>query len=247
MGFGVRPFWLVTSLLPAALAAAAGGAAELSLSHLEPSVIPPYEAVTLRLIGRGFEAGAEVLIEGSASGRYVRHRPSRVTAELCEIELPLGFGPRPAERRVSLRNPNGDQTAPLVLQIRGPQKAARGEPAAAEEPPPPPEGAVRPRILDLRPPGVAAGRPFFLQVRGSGFADGAAIEVTANRNAGSTRLPDYGPRAFVAEWIDAELLEVDFDRGFYPIPGVRDVVVVNPDGGRSNPASLHIQPEENEQ
>ena len=70
---------------------------------------------------------------------------------------------------------------------------------------------------------------------------------SANLNAGSTRLPDYGARAFAAEWIDAELLEVDFDRGFYPIPGVRDVVVVNPDGARSNPVSLHIQPEEKEQ
>ena len=53
-------------------------------------------------------------------------------------------------------------------------------------------------------------------------------------------MPEYGPRLFASDWLDESELVLAFDRGFYPTPGVRNLVVVNPDGGRSGVALLRI-------
>lgn len=247
------PWWVPT--LVAALAAAPALAGTPRLEALEPTVVAPHSAFTLALVGSGFEDGAIVKIEAGTAGRYLTYHPSSLSGERCEVTMPLGFGPRPAERHVYLANPGGESSERLTLAIGSPAETT--EPAAAAEPGSPaaetsapgetPEGsptAALPLIRELAPPSLAAGRATVLEVYGENFEEGSTVWITANLNAGSSRLPEYGLRAFDTAFVDPELLEVELDRGFFPVPGVRDVVVENSGGVRSMAATLTIRQEE---
>jgi hypothetical protein len=109
------------------------------------------------------------------------------------------------------------------------------------QPPAPAEGEVdAPVVRELWPAAVPAGRALTLEVIGDGFTDDMEVHVEVNAHAGSRRAPEYTLRPFSAERIDEQTLEVRFDRGFYGTPALRDVVVVHPDGRRSDPARLRI-------
>jgi hypothetical protein len=208
-----------------------------SLLSLEPDAVLPYQPLTLRLVGRGFRVGATVYVEGSLGGRFLPYQPVAVEEETLEVELPLGFAPTPRERGVCVKNPGGSTSS--TLQLRVGELAARettGAPAAESGETLAPASPGVPSIREIRPSSVPPGSPVLLEIYGSGFTDGARVELTVNLRAGSTELPEYAPKAFEAEWIDQGLLELELQRGFYPVPAARDLVVVNPDGSRSEPA-----------
>jgi hypothetical protein len=237
------------------LAADAIGAQALSLVALEPAVVKPYEGFTLVLSGSGFEPGTSVRIEGGTEGRYLSYEPSALTPESCEVRLALGFGPRPTSRRVYLEGADGGRSETLVLSIGAPQTVVeetvdakpQEETTTDAEPPPTPTDAMEsesvPELLELRPSPIAAGQVTVLEIYGENFTEDSVVWVSVNVNAGSTRLPQYELKAFETLFVDSGLLEVQFDRGFYPVPGARDIVVENPGGGRSMPAVLMIERE----
>jgi hypothetical protein len=214
------------------------------LVALEPAIAPPSRALTLALVGTGFAPGAEVRIESATPGRFVAYASRRVSAERVEVDLPLGFGARPERRAVLLRNPDGEESGRLELRIDDAIEAVPlgpgPEPERLEVPALVPE---RPRIAELRPALAPAGLPFVLEIHGSGFRPDSRVLITVNRNAGTSGLPEYGQRAMAAIYVDSSLLEVELERGFYPIPGARDVVVENPEGAASAPAILRIRSE----
>lgn len=200
-----------------------------------------------------------VRIETGTPGRFLIYRPAVVVADRCEVSLPLGFGPRPASREVQLQNPDGSTTDSRSLRIAaaGAPSAAGGAGGGSEAPAEQPVGGGAPAgsapadrgsipvIRELRPATAPAGVPFALEVLGEGFEPSARVLVTVNVNAGSSRLPVYEPRPFTATVVAAGRIEIEIDRGFYGIPGGRDVVVENPGGERSQPAVLTIRaPEE---
>ena len=234
-----------------------------TLDRIEPASVTPYTGFELMVYGSGFDPdGLTVHIEAGTAGRFLSYRPSEAADTHCTVRMPLGFGPRPSERRVYIRNADGSESERAVLRIgaevaaidhvdaeaEGDNPEATAE-SAGEETGESSEDAVVatedvPEISELQPPVLAAGRLARLEVYGRNFSEGAQVLVVANRNAGSTRLPEYELTGFPTEYVDSELLEVEFDRGFYPIPGARDVVVQNPDGTRSAAALLTIRGEE---
>jgi hypothetical protein len=230
----------------AAIAATAAGAqaAALELVAVEPAALVAYAPATLVLRGAGFAAGAQVYIESGAVDRFVAFTPTVLVADRCEIALRLGFGPVPSQRRLYLRNPDGSRSAELRIRIDpaparpvevGPQVTPGNPDEPADRP-----SADAPSIRELRPEALPAGRPVELEILGTGFAAGAKVELTVNLHAGTSRMPEYGVRLFAAEWLAESELAVAFDRGFHSTPGVRNLVVVNPDGRRSEIAVVRI-------
>lgn len=246
-------FRIALAVLSTSVALAAAAAAETPrLERVEPQRVEPHRPFVLVLTGSGFEAGADVLIESGTRDRFIRRQPRSLSDARCEISFALGYGPEPSERRLYVENPDGERSEMLRLQIAAGAGEAPADGAGRE--PPDPSGSTEPGnggdgtdsapvIAELRPAVARAGEPFLLEIVGSGFAPEAEVRVTVNVNAGSSRLPQYAPQPFAALFVDEELLEVEFDRGFYPIPGARDVAVVNPDGAESAPAVLRIQGE----
>ncbi len=244
--------WLLMVLL-----AASAGAVELAA--IDPATTEPRRPFTLVLEGSGFESGATVFIETARPGKFLRYQPASIEVDRLEVELPLGFGPRPPERRVYVETRDGSRTETLTLRIAkaeqdpaaaadattgdGEQEADSGD-SVSVEPATPEPGPVEggPEISELRPAAIPAGRPVIVEVFGAGFSAESRVLVTANLHAGTSRLPEYELKDFPTYFIDAELIEVEFDRGFYPVPGAREVVVEDGSGGRSEPAIMRIVP-----
>jgi hypothetical protein len=219
--------------------------------------VPPHAPFVLVLHGDGFTAGSKVLIESGEAGRFVAFQPAELSATRGTVDLRVGFGPRPAVRRVLVESLDGERSPALALRIAAaPAAPAAGGEATPGSAPPAPEAtrpddardaheaAPAPRLTEVLPAPLPAGRPVVLQVHGAGFADGARVWILANRHAGTARLPEYELVAFTAELVDPELLEVTLDRGFYPVPSPRDVVVENPDGRRSRVLLLDVRAED---
>lgn len=226
---------LIATLLAATPASTR--AQELRLDTVVPDRLSPHVAASLVLTGSGFGPGLEVLVE-TEGGRFLTLVPAEVSADRCRLDLPLGFGASPRERRLVVVRPDGTRSNSLRISIAEPETTT---PAPVDDSPPAPSsGADDPAIESLRPHAVAAGQPFVLEVVGSGFEPGARVLIVVNRNAGTSRLPDYVATPFTALWVDSGLLEVELERGFYPVPAVRDVVVENPGGSTSGAAQLRI-------
>jgi hypothetical protein len=246
---------IATPLLPVLVAVCAAvptGAEPPRLDALEPGSVTPHGAFTLVLRGAAFESGATVGIEGVTAGRFLAYRPDLLTADRCELTLPLGFGPHPAQRQVFVENPDGERSQALTLRIElvpappsevepnGPAAPAADGVAAEVSP----SAMPAPVVHLLHPASLPAGRAVVLEVHGEHFEAAARVWIAANLHAGSSRLPEYGLRPFETGFVDEGLLEVELDRGFYPVPGVREVLVENPGGARSAPALLTIRREE---
>jgi hypothetical protein len=247
---GFAPILALAAVLLLAAMARAMAAPEVTLIELttvEPAILAAYTPATLVLRGSGFVAGAQVFIESGTADRFLAYAPLALSAEGCEVDLRLGFGPVPSERRIYIRNPDGTQSLPLRLRVGlspATPPTSLPELPATERATTPDDSAVptgeAPTIRELRPSALPSGRPVEMEILGSGFANGAKVEVTVNLLAGSSRMPEYGARLFAADWLDEGELAVAFDRGFHPSPGVRHLVVVNPDGRRSGVALLRI-------
>jgi hypothetical protein len=228
---------LVATLVAGSAALTPSRADELRLDAVVPERLAPHAAATLELTGAGFGPGLKVLLE-SAEGRFLTLVPVEISASRCRLELPLGLGASPPERRLAVVRPDGTRSDALRIRIAAPEEPAP-DPGDVARPEPPP-GSPGPGIEQLRPAAVAAGLPFVLEVVGRGFEPGARVLIVVNRHAGSSRLPDYAAVPFPALFVDSGLLEVELERGFYPIPAVRDVVVENPGGAASGAAVLRI-------
>jgi len=253
---------LIVALVAALpVASAAAGADAPILLTIDPASVRAHRPTTLTLVGSGFQPGASVLIESGRSGKFLRYRPKKVESDRCVVSVPSGLPARPSEVAIFVENPDGMKSDRLSLAVELVPTGVDGTPESAEDRPEPENdsgsenlvGAVTapdrivPTIRELRPPAIRAGRPVILEILGSGFGEDSKVLVTANIHAGTSRLPEYAPRPFPIYFIDAELIEVEFDLGFYPIPGARDVVVENPSGGRSQPAILEILQDSTEQ
>lgn len=215
------------------------------LVELSPASVVPSRPVDLVLLGENFAPGAKVLIETGSSGRFVAYRATGVESERIELSLPLGFPRSPVERRIFVRNPDGSQSTARVLTIRTPEPSDSSSASAVTETSDPVSAAPdvdadRPVVTSIWPQPLPAGQARAIEVIGRGFEEGAEVLVSANVHAGSRRLPEYELRAFSAQLIDEQTLEVRFDRGFFHTPAVRELVVINPDGGRSQPALLRL-------
>ena len=242
-----------------------------ALLALVPSAVQAHRPTTLTLEGRGFVPETSVLIETGRSGKFLRYRPTEVGGDRCVVSVPSGFPERPAELAVFVENPDGSRSERLPLAVlpvtvgigastpdsqsdaatdgavvNHPEVGENLESGALEEPRTGSDEAL-PAIREIRPAEIPAGRPLILEVFGAGFDEESKVLVTANLHAGSSRLPEYALKAFPSYFIDAELIEVEFDLGFYPIPGARDVVVENASGGRSEPAILQVTQSSREQ
>lgn len=247
-------FFFGLLLLSSLAAVSTATATTVELSAIDPSTVEPRAPFTLILKGTGFEPGASVFIESASGGKFLRYRPAVVEPDRIEVALPLGFGTRPAERGVYLVNDDGSRTQTLKLHIgRVVGDPEKMEPVGTDETVPETtmEEAVAvvgtdtepaPQISELRPSEIPAGKQLIVELFGSGFSPESQVLVTANIHAGSSHVPEYELRAFATYFIDAQLIEVKFDRGFYPIPGARDVVVENPSGSRSEPVVMRVSP-----
>lgn len=219
------------------------------LHAISPAVLAPFQSARLEIRGQGFDEDTRVLIEGVSPGRFMSYQPELLSPERCTVELPLGFGPRPPIRDVVIETRNGARSHALPLTIRemvtepldadAPESESGGVPIQIED-----VVSGGPALREIRPATAPAGRAFRLELLGGGFAEGAHVEVVVNVHAGSSKLPEYRPQSFRATRLGEDLLEVSFERGFYPVPGARDLRVVNPDGTRSETRSLRIDQEE---
>jgi hypothetical protein len=234
------------------VASAVAGSEPPALLAIEPSSVVAHRPPTLVLEGKGFLPEVTVLIETGLSGKFLRYRPREITDDRCVVSLSSGFPSRPSEVSVFVENPDGSRSETLSFSVEPKNSDPIGdsgqnqlEPSSSSDPGSleasgPASDQLPPTIREIRPSGIPAGRPLILEIFGSGFEENSSVLVTANLHAGSSRLPEYALRAFPSYFIDAELIEVEFDLGFYPIPGVRDVIVENASGGRSEPAILEI-------
>jgi hypothetical protein len=225
-------------LIAAALLAVSGASA----TAVVPDIIEAYRPAELTITGRGFDDGCRVLV--GPRGRMVEVAHELVDATEIRVRLAAGYPPTPAERQLVVDCGPGRRSAPLAIRIV-PALSPEAEPESPGPQPPaenPELGAgAPPSVTSLEPAAVDAGRPFTLTVLGAGFADGAVVEVFANRNAGSSADPAYEMVRFPAELASSTVLLVDFERGFAAAPRLRQLVVVNPDGAASSPAYLRIQ------
>lgn len=240
-------------LVTAALFSADESHAEPVLESLEPSIVAPHRPASLELVGNGFEPGMVVLIETARAGRFLAYNPDELSAERCVVRLPLGFGPKPTQRAVLLRNPDDSESAQLVLRIGlGGAVDGSGERPEPEETDPeeiePEETEPEeiepggPSITGVWPTPLPALEPARIEVLGHDFEPESEVWIQANVHAGSQRLPAFEMRPFPTTWIDAETLEVSLERGFFPSPSSRRLVVVRPDGRRSPEAFLTVAP-----
>ena len=238
--------------LAAGFALADVAAAQPVLLEVRPAEIEPQRPAVLELVGSGFVTGTEVRIETARPGRFLPYRPDELSESRCTVRLPLGFGATPERRAVFVRTPDGAESERLTLRIvRG--AASQDEEPDPEEPAPDPADAEPvdaepvdpepgPTVDGLWPSPLPALRPASLEISGQGFEDDSEVWIQVNVHAGSSRLPQFEMRRFDAERIDETTLEVRFERGFYPAPSSRRLVVVQPDGRRSNEVFLVIAP-----
>lgn len=233
------------------------------LLAIEPDRVWAHQPTTLTLQGSGFQPEATVLIETGRAGKFLRYRPKALENDRCVVSLSSGFPSQPSEVAVFVENRDGSRSEqlslivePVSVEVDGsktatpeadqqlePDNDSGSEPLESQLAP----DHVPPTIREVRPSTIPAGRPLILEIFGSGFEEESEVLVTANLHAGTSRLPEYALRAFSSYFIDAGLIEVEFDLGFYPIPGVRDIVVANPSGTRSQPATLEILQEPTDQ
>ncbi|HSL17294.1 MAG TPA: hypothetical protein VLB51_05245 [Methylomirabilota bacterium] len=214
----------------------------VSVSAVVPNTLEAYRPAQLTISGEGFDDSCRVLI--GTPGRMVPVAHELLGATEIRVRLASGYGPTPARRQLVVECGPRRRSSPVAIRI----VVAPGEdavlptpaPSSPDESPSPVEGSP-PSVASLEPATVGAGLLFTLTVIGEGFADGAIVEVFANRNAGSSADPSYEMVRFPAELASDSVLLVDFDRGFAAAPRLRQLVVVNPDGAVSSPAYLRIQ------
>ena len=212
-------------------------------SSVSPDVLAPYRPAQLTIQGEGFNEDCRVLI--GPFGKLIPVRSEAVSDSEIVVNLPAGYGPTPQRRQLIVDCAGGARSEPLWLTIAagGDVESAEAETGQAAPSPDPTGGDVTgelPRVLRLDPGATAAGEPFTLTVIGEGFQEGATVEALANANAGTSRRPEYRSIAFPTEFASDTVLIVDFDRGLAPSPRLREIVVVNPDGGRSPPMYLEV-------
>jgi len=231
----------------AAVLVAAGllqASAAVQVTAVEPAVVPAYAPVEVSVRGSGFGPGCRVLL--GAPGKLLEVPVEVVDGELIRVRLRLGLGPRPPRRLLVVRC-DGVSTPPHELRVErqspSATPAAAADPGVAASEPPVPavmEGGEPPAIDRIDPPELAAWSTETLTVHGAGFAAGSLVKILANRNAGTSRPPLYEMVPFTAEVLSDTVLTVALDRGFAPVPRLRPVVVVNPDGGESAPVFLAV-------
>lgn len=225
------------------VAMAQASAAAPVASSVSPDVLAPYRPAQLTIQGAGFDDGCRVLI--GPPGKLIPVRSEAVSDSEIVVNLPAGYGPSPQRRQLIVDCAGGARSEPLWLTIAAggdvrPAEADDGHAAPGTDPAPGDVTGEPPRVLRLDPGAIAAGEPFTLTVVGEAFQEGAVVQVLANANAGTSRQPEYRSIAFPTELASDTVLIVDFDRGLAPSPRLREIVVVNPDGGRSPPMYLEV-------
>jgi hypothetical protein len=227
-------------MLATLLLAAAAAAGVPSVDRVEPSTLEAYRPVELTIVGGGFSPECRVLI--GAPGRLAPVRHELVGDGEIRVHLTAGYGPDPARRQVVVECGRNFRSVPVAIEI------VRGKTEEAEPAPPAERAAAEPRVdseiptvTRLEPAAIDAGQVFTLTVMGGGFVDGAEVEIFANSHAGSSHPPAYEMLRFAAEVASDTVLLVDLDRGFAASPRLRQVVVINPDGGTSAPVYLEIK------
>jgi len=227
-------------MLTALLLAAAASTGVPAVDLIEPATLHAYQPVELAITGRGFSADCKVLI--GTTGRMVPVRHDRVDDTEIRVRLTAGYGPNPPRRQVVVDCGRNRRSAPSMIEIVSGSPKEPETPLPAEHVPiGPTDGSEAPVITTLDPANVGAGRIITLTIMGSGFDDGAEVEIFANSNAGSSRNPAYEMVRFPADVASDTVLLVDLDRGFAPSPRLRQVAVVNPNGKTSAPVYLEIK------
>lgn len=227
-----------------ALALQGSPEAAIGVISLDPASIHPYEPAVIEITGKGLKPSCRVMIDKQR--RFVPVKTEFVDESRVRAVLSNGLGPEPSSRRLVVRC-GRERSAPLELRIvagqtkpeghDGPSEAAESGQAIDQVV----KGDAQPVTIDrLDPEGVVAGEVFTLTLTGTGFQQGATVEVLANANAGTSRVPQYESLSFDAEVASDTVLIVDFERGFAASPQLRSVVVKNPDGGESLPAYFKI-------
>lgn len=260
---------VVLSLLVVGSARGVAGGDKPALTSLEPEEVSALAGFTLTLKGSGFVEGAVVYVQAAASPRrFLKFQPAFISSGELQVDLSVGLGLQPLHRSVFVKNPDGQTSEALTLDMVLPRVSPADAPPAAvpreradqdagetapsrsagpageKETSSPPQGDQDPlpRIDTIQPDDVEAGLRFSLLVIGNGFKAGAKVMVLANTGAGGYRAPTYSFRPFEAELLGDTMLEIPFDRGFYPEPRQRELYVVNPDGKMSNRVVLTVLP-----
>jgi hypothetical protein len=212
-----------------------------SVDRVEPSTLAAYQPTELTITGTDFGPDCRVLI--GAAGRLVPVRHELTGSGEILVRLTSGYGPNPPRRQLIVDCGRNRRSRPFTLEI------ARGG-AREIETPRPREGEIdhrpttptgTPTITGLDPSIVPAAEALTLTVMGTGFGQGAEVEIFANSNAGTSHTPAYEMLRFPTEVASDTVLLVDLDRGFAPSPRLRRVAVINPDGATSPPVYLSIQ------
>ncbi len=224
-----------------ALLVQATSVAGFEVTVVEPDTVEPYKAVVLKVSGDGFLPSCRVMIDKQS--RFVPVKTEYVDENRLRAVLSAGLGPEPATRRIVVKC-GGRRSNEISFRVEETLQVEAVSESEVEPPEPDEELALATErtaiVASLDPATVAAGEVITLTLMGSGFAEGARVEVLANTNAGTSRAPLYEVIEFEAEFASDSVLIVDFDRGFAASPRLRPVVVVNPDGSESLPVYLKI-------
>ena len=208
---------------------------------LNPQTIEAFTPLRLIISGRNFDAGSRVYIQTSKANRFISYKPVTIESEKIVVVLKIGFGLNPKHRAVYVASSDGSSSNQLQLDIvtKGSlnvdtdqnqnQDASENDQSTIPSAP-----LSSPTIHELQPNQALTAHKVNMLIVGEHFMDGAQVYVLANSNAGTAKAPEYIFLPFEAERLAETLLQVNFDRGFYSTPEIREIYVVNPDGGRSN-------------
>jgi hypothetical protein len=214
---------------------------DLVLTSIEPGTVEAFGPFTLILKGEGFSEDTVVMIQTSRGDKYLKYKPVFISSEELQLNMRSGFGLNPRQRKMYVSNSFGSSnTATMQIVPKGSLQEEEQEPELQNGQPAIGEIGIKPVISELQPASILVGQPFELLIIGENFQEDATALVEANVNAGTARNPEYQLREFEVEYLADTMLLLKFDRGFAPKPENRQILIENPDGGRSAPLSLAV-------
>ncbi|HEV3457826.1 MAG TPA: hypothetical protein VHG32_14780 [Thermoanaerobaculia bacterium] len=187
-----------------------------SIAAVTPNpVIPSGASEVLTVTGANFVSGATVTLNNVTDGSVLVRQPATVGSSAA-LTASAFFPNMNGSWTISVVNPDGGASAPFPFGV---QVSAAPVPSIA--------------TISPSPVVAASGGSETISIQGANFATGAVAWLTD--------LSDNGAATSVGtSFVSQSMLLANF--GFPAVSAVWSVQIVNPDGGKSNPYSIQVQP-----